>query len=959
MLKENIEKIFKNYLNSRNEQFANHHIAAVLRRYFPKDLENLTENSNYYKFTGSAGQGNWTHSPWVAVFNKKITESAQSGYYIVYLFREDMKGVYISLNQGMTDLRTQTSNNAKTKEILRSRASDFRHKLQGYLTDQFLDEIDLGVVNSPNAPFYEAGNIIAKYYSAENLPSEDVLEADFREFLSFYDLLAGESVLTIIEDVNVIEDAQNRFIDLIKKLSNKTVSAKAGFQGGQESGEVHWSDVLGIWLMTRKIENSRYWNGFGIHEPSEDAGLTITAEINFPIKGIDRRIAGTFVTDGNEIYVAHRGKLGGNYSKKFFDENYHGKWTKIQDGDRESEVVLIGSLNDPNFPENVRDFIFEVARIKGSIYSSKNWISDYINTVFRRYNGVKSRNEPVKGNKLSQTFLNFKNDLIQFASNLPHENIYNEYEGYSSHQVGGTWSNYPYVYIYDANLRKNDKYGLHPYTIYYYFSEDIQEVYLSLDVNWRYANQVLEDNIGEYAKEMRNDYFKSETKKARSKLSNSEVITKKSDWVTSENPSSPIIYFKSYKKGELPEEEVLKTDLIEILNLYQDLINDIKIEPITEPQPLFTSFYEFFSDQGFYFNPELVENFLLSLKIKPFVILTGNSGTGKTKIAQLFAEYLKKVNNCQHKLVPVGANWTENRHLLGFYNIITKNYQETTALKLIMSATTNLDSPYFLVLDEMNLSHVERYFADFLSAMESNESIPLHSNDDKEIPWELDIPSNLLVIGTVNVDETTYMFSPKVLDRANTIEFSTYPAMNYMLSDQETENPSGDIEYLENPLSDINTRNFTINDLKEKFKDVKINSNDYLWEVLAGEINSFQEALGKAGFDFGFRVINEILRFMYVAWVYEGKPEVWDNWMRYFDAQVKQKMLPKLHGSQRVLEEVLKDIFELCYIDTVDSPPRYLEDLTSDPSVKYLESAKKIQEMDKVLNEQRYVSFIN
>ena len=134
---------------------------------------------------------------------------------------------------------------------------------------------------------------------------------------------------------------------------------------------------------------------------------------------------------------------------------------------------------------------------------------------------------------------------------------------------------------------------------------------------------------------------------------------------------------------------------------------------------------------------------------------------------------------------------------------------------------------------------------------------------------------------------------------------------------------------------------------KEKFKDVKINSNDYLWEVLAGEINSFQEALGKAGFDFGFRVINEILRFMYVAWVYEGKPEVWDNWMRYFDAQVKQKMLPKLHGSQRVLEEVLKDIFELCYIDTVDSPPRYLEDLTSDPSVKYLESAKKIKKWTK------------
>ncbi|MEN6592507.1 MAG: DUF3578 domain-containing protein, partial [Methanobacterium sp.] len=200
MLRENIEEIFKNYLNSRNEQFANHPIAAVLRRDLPKDLESLTENSNDYKFTGSAGQGNWTHSPWVAVFNKTITESAQNGYYIVYLFREDMEGVYLSLNQGMTDIKNQTSN-SETKEILKSRASDFRHKLQGKLSEEFLEEIDLHVINSPNAPFYEAGNIYAKYYSADDLPSEDILEADYKEILRLYELLVGGNpILKVIED---------------------------------------------------------------------------------------------------------------------------------------------------------------------------------------------------------------------------------------------------------------------------------------------------------------------------------------------------------------------------------------------------------------------------------------------------------------------------------------------------------------------------------------------------------------------------------------------------------------------------------------------------------------------------------------------------------------------------------------------------------------------------------------
>lgn len=98
-----------------------------------------------------------------------------------------------------------------------------------------------------------------------------------------------------------------------------------------------------------------------------------------------------------------------------------------------------------------------------------------------------------------------------------------------------------------------------------------------------------------------------------------------------------------------------------------------------------------------------------------------------------------------------------------------------------------------------------------------------------------------------------------------------------------------------------------------------------LWDILAGEITEFQKVLKKAGFDFGFRVIDEILRFMYVAWIYENRPETWDNWMRYFDAQIKQKMLPKLHGSQRVLEDVLRELLELCYPEAVDVPPHQLE----------------------------------
>ena len=107
---------------------------------------------------------------------------------------------------------------------------------------------------------------------------------------------------------------------------------------------------------------------------------------------------------------------------------------------------------------------------------------------------------------------------------------------------------------------------------------------------------------------------------------------------------------------------------------------------------------------------------------------------------------------------------------------------------------------------------------------------------------------------------------------------------------------------------------------------------------MSTELFNFQDILKDAGFDFGFRVINEITRFMAVAYVYEDKQSNWD-WKRYFDAQIKQKMLPKLHGSQKVIGETLDKLLEACE--------------------EYPTSKAKIKEMQNVLDKQRYVSFIN
>jgi len=147
------------------------------------------------------------------------------------------------------------------------------------------------------------------------------------------------------------------------------------------------------------------------------------------------------------------------------------------------------------------------------------------------------------------------------------------------------------------------------------------------------------------------------------------------------------------------------------------------------------------------------------------------------------------------EIVAVRPDWTDHRGLLGAYNQLTSQYLTTPFLALLLRAADETKralaeqpprkpAPFFLVLDEMNLARVEHYFADFLSALESGEPLHLHDSVELEegsgdpdaadlpIPRRLPVPPNLFFIGTVNVDESTYLFSPKVLDRAFTLELN-------------------------------------------------------------------------------------------------------------------------------------------------------------------------------------------
>jgi dynein-related subfamily AAA family protein len=181
----------------------------------------------------------------------------------------------------------------------------------------------------------------------------------------------------------------------------------------------------------------------------------------------------------------------------------------------------------------------------------------------------------------------------------------------------------------------------------------------------------------------------------------------------------------------------------------------------------------YIAGRGFNFQTWQVAAFVTAVRTKPFVILAGISGTGKTKLPQLVAE----ATGAECRIVPVRPDWTDSSDLLGYERLDGK-FSRGHLLQLCREAAEFPGRQYFFVLDEMNIARVEYYFAEVLSALETRimqggvlVSEPLSPRAPP--PWEaVRLPANVCVVGTVNMDETTHGFSRKVLDRAFVIELA-------------------------------------------------------------------------------------------------------------------------------------------------------------------------------------------
>ena len=375
-------------------------------------------------------------------------------------------------------------------------------------------------------------------------------------------------------------------------------------------------------------------------------------------------------------------------------------------------------------------------------------------------------------------------------------------------------------------------------------------------------------------------------------------------------------------------------------HLGTDFAGEAKPNPyLTFPEQV-DRVHQFLGSRGYVMAVADLANFITCLRVKPFVILAGVSGIGKSRLVRLFGEAI----GARCEVIPVQPNWTDNADLFGYVDPARQVFVPGRCTVALREAESLGTQPFLLCLDEMNLAHVEYYFADFLSVLESRRlddldrvvtddllgnlraQLGAERKDQKDAWPPLPFPSNAFVIGTVNMDETTHPFSRKVLDRANTIELTNMSLATVFGAKQAPVISNFDWEYLLPATVSLS--------------DVYESEKEFFDKVIAelSNINSILEPLNQ---HFAYRVRDEICLYCYYA-------QELPNYLppaKAMDYQILQKILPRLHGSTEATRRALSLMFErltpgtnAISVDQFDLPTA----LDEVPAARYPMSARKV-----------------
>jgi energy-coupling factor transporter ATP-binding protein EcfA2 len=254
----------------------------------------------------------------------------------------------------------------------------------------------------------------------------------------------------------------------------------------------------------------------------------------------------------------------------------------------------------------------------------------------------------------------------------------------------------------------------------------------------------------------------------------------------------------TYVESEVNKEIILKLDAtspIDTVENQLDKVKEIEVATNTEDlrteETLINQFELIAKNEGLYYDRKDLINFHTAVKTNALVILAGMSGTGKSRLVRCYAKALGIIEDEGFKVIPVRPSWNDDSDLIGYVDSMHMVYKasDNGFVKFLLNASNenNKDKLYIVCLDEMNLARVEQYFSQFLSILEMPEkerklelydaSITLYNS--AEYKREIEIKDNIKFIGTVNMDESTFHFSDKVLDRANVIKLNVLPYVNW------------------------------------------------------------------------------------------------------------------------------------------------------------------------------------
>lgn len=565
--------------------------------------------------------------------------------------------------------------------------------------------------------------------------------------------------------------------------------------------------------------------------------------------------------------------------------------------------------------------------------------------------------------------------------------LYEEYYMIQGSIGQGKWADLPWFSILDKRITSTTQSGEY---VIYIFAEDMSAVYLSFA-----------QGVAIVPKEKESDdkytYLRNKTQEIRkliplTNMNKDENIQLLGQGRGKDYQVATVAYMK-YEHGKVPSDETLIQDLQNVVEDYRIYVEEhvlsetasaLEVEPVTEYteailEPIddteipsiLHQIQSHIRRQGFFFPEHLIENFYLSLKAKPFVILAGISGTGKTRLVKLFAEALGATReNGQYTLIPVRPDWSDPADLLG-YKDLSGRFQPGPMTHVFVEARQpeNRHKPYFICLDEMNLARVEHYFSDLLSVLETQEwreseiqtqelisRALLGTAEDQLTYGGLGIPENVFLIGTVNMDETTHPFSKKVLDRASTLEFNYINLQQYPQGAEQDAGDPADLTELNHLF--LRSDYLQLVDAYDTHQELVVRTTERLVKI-----NTLLEDIHA---HVGFRVRDAICFYM----IYNERFSLMDE-EEAFDWQLLQKILPRIQGSHSSVRRVLLNLMKVAIGSDAgiavnvrelmddDASPLYLRWAAGQNplGVKHPQSARKLAYMLRRLEEDGFTSY--